>query len=57
MTTMNNQLEKSEADIFTLFRLRTELQKRARPILEEIKRIEQTITKIDAQRVQAAPHN
>ena len=51
MTTINSQPEMSEADILTLFCLRTELQKRARGILEEIKRIEGEITRQDQERL------
>lgn len=43
--------EVSECDIPTLFRLRTELQKRARRILEEIERIDGEITQQDQERL------
>lgn len=48
---MNTQPELSECDIATLFRCRTELQKSARPILEEIERIDGEITRRDQERL------
>ena len=51
MTTKDSQREGAHAEILELFQLRTELQKRARRILAKITQIEETICKIDAQRV------